>query len=41
MIFVDDIDHYQALQDGQQQLTAAIKLSKKNGGRGKDLDLED
>ena len=27
-----DIDHYKALKNGQKELTAALKLSKKRGG---------
>ncbi|PPQ87308.1 hypothetical protein CVT25_002058 [Psilocybe cyanescens] len=37
----EDTDRYRALRDGQKELTAAIKLSRKRGGGGEDLDLED
>ena len=36
----EDADRYRALRNGQKELTAVIKLSKKRGG-GEDFDLED
>ena len=37
----EDVDRYRALRDGQKELTAALKLSKKRGGAGENLELED
>ena len=37
----DDVDRYRALRNGEKELTAVIKLSKKRGGGGEDFDLED
>jgi hypothetical protein len=38
---LEDVNRYRALREGQKELIAAIKLSKKRGGGAEDLDLED
>jgi hypothetical protein len=37
----EDVDRYRALRNGQKELAAVIKLSKKRSGGGEDFDLED